>query len=113
MGAGVQLDGTEARNLKPLTQDSGVDQVFVRETGPLSLWEQLLMSVRERFVHRKRMQEHHHRMHWKTLEEGIQQLREVAVLEVLCGRGRQHDNDPDEVRGTGHMLWNVANLGPC
>ncbi|RMC11042.1 hypothetical protein DUI87_12234 [Hirundo rustica rustica] len=70
------------------------------------------MSVRERFVHRDRMQEHHHRMHWKTLEEGIQQLREVAVLEVLFGRGGQHDNDPDKVRCTGQMLWNLATLGP-
>ncbi|RMB96233.1 hypothetical protein DUI87_27296 [Hirundo rustica rustica] len=34
-------------------------------------------------------------MRWKTLEEGIQQLREVAVLEVHFGRGGQHDNDPD------------------
>ena len=41
------------------------------------------MSVRERFVQRERMQEHHNRMRWKTLEEGIQQLKEVAVLEVL------------------------------
>ncbi|RMC20872.1 hypothetical protein DUI87_01725 [Hirundo rustica rustica] len=70
------------------------------------------MSVRERFVHRDRMQEHHHRMRWKTLEEGIQQLREVAVLEVLFGRGGQHDNDPDKVRCTGKMLWNLATLGP-
>ncbi|RMC11838.1 hypothetical protein DUI87_11964 [Hirundo rustica rustica] len=70
------------------------------------------MSVRERFVHRDRMQEHQHRMRWKTLEEGIQQLREVVVLEVLFGRGGQHDNDPDKVRCTGQMLWNLAALGP-
>ncbi|RMB97594.1 hypothetical protein DUI87_25958 [Hirundo rustica rustica] len=112
IGIGVQLDSSEARNLGPLTQDSGVNQVFVREPGPLSLWERLLMSVRERFVHRDRMQEHHHRMRWKTLEEGIQQLREVAVLEVLFGRGGQHDNDPDKVKCTGQMLWNLATLGP-
>ncbi|RMC00133.1 hypothetical protein DUI87_23543 [Hirundo rustica rustica] len=70
------------------------------------------MSVRERFVHRDRMQEHHHRMRWKTLEEGIQQLRKVAVLEVLFGRGGQHDNDPDKVKCTGQMLWNLATLRP-
>ncbi|KAF4790713.1 hypothetical protein TURU_138170 [Turdus rufiventris] len=58
------------------------------------------------------MQEHHRRMRCKTLKEGIQQPREVAVLEVLFGRGRQHENDPDKVRCTGQMLWNVANLGP-
>lgn len=69
------------------------------------------MSARERFVHRERMQEHHHRMHWKTLEEGIQQLREVAVLEELFGRDGQHDNDPNKVRCTGQM-WSLANLGP-
>ncbi|RMC21029.1 hypothetical protein DUI87_01885 [Hirundo rustica rustica] len=51
-------------------------------------------------------------MRWKTLEEGIQQLREVAVLEVLFRRGRQYDNDPDKVRCTGQMLWNLATLRP-
>ncbi|RMB89873.1 hypothetical protein DUI87_33737 [Hirundo rustica rustica] len=51
-------------------------------------------------------------MRWKTLEEGIQQLREVAVLEVLFGRGGQNDNDPNKVRCTGQMLWNLATLGP-
>ncbi|RMB91858.1 hypothetical protein DUI87_31786 [Hirundo rustica rustica] len=112
IGTGVQLDSGEARNLGPLTQDSGVNQVFVREPGPLSLWGWLLMSVQERFVQRDRMQEHHHRMRWKTIEEGIQKLREVAVLEVLFGRGGQHDNDPDKVRCTGQILWNLASLGP-
>ncbi|XP_005042583.1 PREDICTED: uncharacterized protein LOC101816049 [Ficedula albicollis] len=112
VGTSVQLDATEARNLGPLTQDSGLNQVFVREPGPLSLWERLLMSVRERFVYRERMPEHHRRRPWKTLEEGIQQLREVAVLEVLFGRDGQHDNDPDKVRCTGQMLWNLATLGP-
>ncbi|RMC19742.1 hypothetical protein DUI87_03306 [Hirundo rustica rustica] len=51
-------------------------------------------------------------MRWKTLEEGIQKLREMAVLEVLFGRGGQHDNDPNKVRCTGQMLWNLAALGP-
>ena len=37
MGTGVHLDGTEARNLGSLSQDSGVDQIFVREPGPLPL----------------------------------------------------------------------------
>ncbi|XP_005061071.1 PREDICTED: uncharacterized protein LOC101811939 [Ficedula albicollis] len=111
-GTGVQLDGTEARNLGSLAQDSGVDHIFLREQGLLSLWHQLLMSVRERFVHKESMQEHHRRMCWKTLEEGIQQLREVAILEVHFGRDGQHDNDPDKVRCTGQMLWNLATLGP-
>lgn len=112
MGTGMQLDVGEARTLGPLTQDSGMNTIFVRESGSLSLREQLLLSVRERFVHRERMQQHHHRMHWKTLEEGIEQLREVAVLEVLFGRDGQHDRDPDKVRCTGQVLWSLANLGP-
>ncbi|XP_041875974.1 uncharacterized protein LOC121660630 [Corvus kubaryi] len=112
MGTSVQLDSGEARYLGSLTQDPGVDQIFVREPGPLSLWERLLMSVRERFIHKERMQEYHHRMQWKTLEQGIQQLREVAILEVLFGKDGQHDNDPDKVRCTGQMMWNLARLGP-
>ncbi|KAF4794060.1 hypothetical protein TURU_105335 [Turdus rufiventris] len=58
------------------------------------------------------MQEHPHRICWKTLEEGIQQLREVAVLEVLFERSGQHDNNPEKVRCTGQMMWNLANLRP-
>ncbi|TRZ07257.1 hypothetical protein HGM15179_019853 [Zosterops borbonicus] len=57
------------------------------------------------------MQEHHHIMHWKTLEEGMQKLREVAVLEVLFGSGGQHDNDPNNVRCTGQM-WYLATQVP-
>ena len=100
MGTDVHLDGTEARNLGSLSQDSGVDQIFLREPGPLPLWERLSVSARERFVNKERMQEHHNTMCWRTLEEGIQQLREVAVLEVLFGRDGQHDNDPDKARCT-------------
>ncbi|RMC05563.1 hypothetical protein DUI87_18760 [Hirundo rustica rustica] len=70
IGIGVQLDSSEARNLGPLTQDSGVNQ------------------------------------------DRIQRLREVAILEVLFGRGGQHNNDPDKVRYTGQMLWNLAPLRP-
>ncbi|TRZ11773.1 hypothetical protein HGM15179_000408 [Zosterops borbonicus] len=51
-------------------------------------------------------------MRWKTLKEGIQQLREVAILEILFKRNGQHDNNPDKVRCTEQMLWNLANLGP-
>lgn len=47
MGTGVQLDGGEARNLGALTQDSGINQIFVRELGSLSLRKRLLISVRE------------------------------------------------------------------
>lgn len=95
-----------------LTQDAGTDWVFGREPGPLPLWERLLMNVRERIVHRDRLQEHHHRMPWKTTEEGIQQLRQVAVLEVLFGRDGQHGKDPEKVRCTGEILGSLAHLGP-
>ncbi|KAF4804387.1 hypothetical protein TURU_008424 [Turdus rufiventris] len=109
MGMGVQLDSGKARYLGSLTQDVCVDQVFVKEPGALSL--RLAFNECERFVHRERMQKHHHRMPWKTLEEGIQQLREVAALEVLFERDGQHDKDPDKVRCAGQM-WNLAKLGP-
>lgn len=61
------------------------------------------MSLRENFVHRDRMWEYHHRMHWKTIKDGVKLLREVIVLEILLGRNRQHDNDPDKVRCIGQM----------
>ena len=51
-------------------------------------------------------------MQWKTLKERIQRLREVAVLEILFGRDGQSDNDPNKVRCTGPMMWNLAKVGP-
>lgn len=66
----MQLGGAKARFLGSLAQDVAIEQVFMREPGPLSFWEQLLASVRERFVCRDRLQEHHHKKPWKTMKEG-------------------------------------------
>lgn len=87
----------------------GYGLVFVREPQPL-LWEQLLMDVRERVVHRDRMQDHHHRMPWKITEEGTQQLRGVTVLEAFFGR--DGPDNPDKVRCSGQVLWSLAHPGP-
>ena len=37
-------------------------------------------------------------------------MRKMAVLEILFGRDRQHDNNPDKVRCTAQILWNLAHL---
>lgn len=80
MGAGVRLDGNKARFLGSSAQDVGIEQAFLREPGALSLWEQLLTIVTERFVYRDSLQKHHNKMAWKTMQEGIQYLREKALF---------------------------------
>ncbi|KAJ7423428.1 hypothetical protein BTVI_09725 [Pitangus sulphuratus] len=84
-GDAIKLDGGEARFLRPIAQDVGIEEVFMRESKPLSLWAWLLDSVRERFIYRDPLQEHHSAKGWKTIE-GILRLREMALLEVLFGR---------------------------
>lgn len=113
MGETLQLDGAEARYLGSVAQDAGIDQAFVRESRPLSLWVRLLTSVRERFVYRDSLQEHHHRTTWKTMEEGIQRLREMALLEIIFDRDGQPATDPDKVRCTSQMWWILSRQGPA
>ncbi|XP_071415742.1 uncharacterized protein [Pithys albifrons albifrons] len=113
MGETLQLDGAEARFLGALAQDVAIEQVFVRESKPLSLWARLLTSVRETLVYGEILQEHHMKKTWKTMEEGILRLREMAVMDVLFGRGGQTNNDPDKVRCTPYMWWILSRTGPA
>ncbi|KAJ7401632.1 hypothetical protein BTVI_93882 [Pitangus sulphuratus] len=111
-GDAIKLDGGEARFLRSIAQDVGIEEVFVREPKPLSLWARLLDAVRERFIYRDLLQTEHYAKGWKTMEEGIQRLREMALLEVLFGRDGQYTSDPDKVKCTPLMWWTFTRMGP-
>ncbi|KAJ7413008.1 hypothetical protein BTVI_44399 [Pitangus sulphuratus] len=82
----INLDGHEARFLRSIAQDVGIEEVFVRQSKPLCLWAWFLDGVRERFIYRNSLQADHYAKGWKTMEEGILRLREMALLKVLFGR---------------------------
>ncbi|XP_051667672.1 uncharacterized protein LOC127481899 [Manacus candei] len=111
-GDAVNLDGGEARFLRSIAQDVGIEEVFVRESKPLSLWARLVDGVRERFIYRDSLQADHYTKSWKTIEEGILRLREMALLEVLFGGDGQPTNDPDKVKCTPQMWWSFTRMGP-
>lgn len=45
----MRLDGSEAKQLGSLSWDGGIDKGIGKSTETLSLWRQLLSSVRERY----------------------------------------------------------------
>ncbi|KAJ7412761.1 hypothetical protein BTVI_45346 [Pitangus sulphuratus] len=81
-GDAINLDGGETRFVRSIAQDVCIKEAFVRESKPLSLWAQLLDGVRERFVYRDSLQARHYAKGWKTIEERILRLREMALLEA-------------------------------
>ncbi|KAJ7408400.1 hypothetical protein BTVI_59662 [Pitangus sulphuratus] len=51
-------------------------------------------------------------MTWKTMEEGIQCLREMALLEILFEKDEQPSHNPDDVRCTSQMWRSLSQQGP-
>lgn len=91
----------EAKQLGFLSQDAGIG----KRPKTLSLWNWLLSSMRERYlctgdplVHRDK---------WNTMEQGIQYLREWAVLEAIYkdSKKEQFPINPDDIQCTQTMCW--------
>ncbi|RMC19044.1 hypothetical protein DUI87_03648 [Hirundo rustica rustica] len=80
------LDGSEARQLGSLSRDVVIDQGIGRTQQTLSLWQRLLTSVRGRYLCKEDLQVHQGK--WSTMEQGIQCLRELAVLEIIFSEDR-------------------------
>ncbi|KAJ7412139.1 hypothetical protein BTVI_47262 [Pitangus sulphuratus] len=112
MGDAINLDDGEVRFLRSIAQDVGIEETFVRESKPLSLWARLLDAVRERFVYRETLKTDHYAKSWNTMEEGIRRLREMTLLEVLFGRDVQATDDLDKVKCTPNMSWVFIRMGP-
>ncbi|KAK4827542.1 hypothetical protein QYF61_018886 [Mycteria americana] len=81
-----ELEGKEAQQLGSLAKDKTIDKGIGKKAGVLSLWRRLLSSVKD--------------SKWTNIEGGIQYLRELAMLEVICNNldDNQASKDPDEIQ---------------
>ncbi|TRZ07686.1 hypothetical protein HGM15179_019418 [Zosterops borbonicus] len=104
------LDGIEARQLGSLSRDVVIDQGIRKTQEPLSLWQRLLTSVKDRYLCKEDLQVHQGK--WRTMEQGIQCLRELAVLEIIFSEDERFPKSPDGVQCTSQMWLRFARLGP-
>ncbi|RMC19569.1 hypothetical protein DUI87_03127 [Hirundo rustica rustica] len=108
-GEATILDGTEARHLGSLSHDAVIDQEMMREASPCSLWVRVLGSVAERYLCADYL--YMQQTPWKTIEQGIQRLREMAVAEMVFSDDINTRN-PDLVSCTSLMWQKLIRLGP-
>uniref|UniRef100_A0A663EIB6 Uncharacterized protein n=1 Tax=Aquila chrysaetos chrysaetos TaxID=223781 RepID=A0A663EIB6_AQUCH len=94
-----QLQGKEAQQLGSLARNWGIE----KEAAIYSLWRQLLSSVRARYQFKDDLVNSPGK--WTTTEEGVQCLRELAVLEVIY--------NPEYVLCTRAMWRKVIQSGPA
>ncbi|RMB95366.1 hypothetical protein DUI87_28354 [Hirundo rustica rustica] len=108
-GEATILDGTEARHLGSLSHDPVIDQEMMREAHPCSLWEQVLGSVAQRYLCADNL--YLQQTQWKTIEQGIQGLREKAVVEIVFSDDLNTRNS-DLIPCTPVMWRKIVRLGP-
>ena len=108
-GEATILDGTEVRHLSPLSHAPVIDQEMMREASPCSLWERVLRSVAQRYLCADDL--YLQQTQWKTIEQGIQRLREMAVAEIVFSDDLNTRN-PDLVPCTPVMWRKLVRLGP-
>ena len=108
-GEATILDGTEARHLGSLSHDPVIDQGMMRGANPCSLWARVLESVAQRYLCADDL--YMQQTQWKTIEQGIQRLREMAVAEVIFSDDITARN-PDLVPCTSVMWRKLVRLGP-
>ncbi|RMC17141.1 hypothetical protein DUI87_05718 [Hirundo rustica rustica] len=108
-GEATILDSTEARHLGSLSHDPVIDQEMMREASPCSLWERVLGSVAQRYLCADDL--YMQQTQWKTIEQGIQRLREMAVAEIVFSDDINTRN-PDLVPCTPVMWRKLVRLGP-
>ncbi|GAB0207938.1 hypothetical protein GRJ2_003259500 [Grus japonensis] len=84
----LELEGREAKKLGSLSREGGIDKAIGKKTQALSLWKQLLSSVKERYPFSEDVECRPGK--WTTMERGIQYLKELAVWEMVY-------YDPDNV----------------
>ncbi|XP_061852038.1 uncharacterized protein LOC133625402 [Colius striatus] len=108
-----QLEGREAQQLGSLARDRGIDKGIGKKTSVCSLWKRLLSSVRARYPFKEDLV--NARGKWTRADEGIQYLRELAVLEVIYGDldNVEASTDPDDVQCTRAMLRKVIQSAPA
>ncbi|TRZ06355.1 hypothetical protein HGM15179_020752 [Zosterops borbonicus] len=95
------LDGIEARQLGSLSRVVVIDQGIGKTQEPLSLWQRLLTSVKDRYLCKEDLQVHQGK--WSAIEQGMRSLRELTVLEIIFSKDKKFPKSPDDVRCTSQM----------
>ncbi|GAB0209180.1 hypothetical protein GRJ2_003383700 [Grus japonensis] len=108
----LELEGREAKQLGSLSREGGIDKAIGKKAQALSLWRQLLSSVRERYPFSEDVICCPGK--WSTMERGIQYLRELAVREMVYydPDNMQLPTDPDEVQCTRPMWRKFVQSAP-
>ncbi|RMC18039.1 hypothetical protein DUI87_04917 [Hirundo rustica rustica] len=108
-GEATMLDSTEAKHLGSLSHDPVINPKMMREASPCRLWERVLGSVSQRYLCADDL--YMQQTQWKTIEQGIQRLREMAVVEIVFSDDINTRN-PDLVPCTPVMWQKLVRLGP-
>ncbi|GAB0206560.1 hypothetical protein GRJ2_003121600 [Grus japonensis] len=108
----LELEGREAKQLGSLSREGGIDKAIGKKAQALSLWRQLLSSVRERYPFSEDVACRPGK--WTTMERGIQYLRELAMWEMVYydPDNAQLPTDPDEVQCTRPMWRKFVRSAP-
>ncbi|GAB0178333.1 hypothetical protein GRJ2_000298600 [Grus japonensis] len=108
----LELEGREAKQLGSLSREGGIDKAIGKKAQDLSLWRQLLSSVRERYPFSEDVVCWPGK--WTTMERGIQYLRELAVRDMVYygPDNAQLPTDPDEVQCTRPMWRKFVRSAP-
>ncbi|GAB0206909.1 hypothetical protein GRJ2_003156500 [Grus japonensis] len=77
----LELEGREAEQLGSLSREGGIGKAIGKKAQALSLWRQLLSSVRERYPFSEDVICRPGK--WTTMEQGIQYLRELSMWEMV------------------------------
>ncbi|XP_059729002.1 uncharacterized protein LOC132341438 [Haemorhous mexicanus] len=108
-GEDTILDGTEERHLGSLSHDPVIDQGMMRGVNPHSFWARVLDSVAQRYLCADGL--YMQQTQGKTIEQGIQRLREMAVAEIVFS-GDVTTRNPDLVPCTSVMWRKLVPLRP-
>lgn len=108
-GEATILDGTEVRHLQSLSHYPVIDQGMMRGASPHSLWARVLESVAQRYLCADDL--YMQQTQRKTIEQGIQRLREMAVAEIIFSDDITIRN-PALVPCTSVMWRKLVRLGP-
>ncbi|GAB0189164.1 hypothetical protein GRJ2_001381700 [Grus japonensis] len=108
----LELEGREAKQLGSLSREGGIDKAIGKKAQALSLWRQLLSSVRERYPFSEDVVCRPGK--WTTMERGIQYLRELAVREMVYydPDNAQLPTDHNEVQCTRPMWQKFVQSAP-
>jgi len=112
----LSLHSNEARQLGGIAKDSSIDRGISRcLDGATTLWERMLVAVRERHPVRDSLKPVMKK--WDTAEKGIQYLRDIAVVEMVydpnfAPNDPRQGHDLERVRTTRDIWQKLTRTAP-